>query len=164
MSEAGDKYFNRLIEISLQKRDVLAEFKKMTEAQQSGIEKDDIDSVEKLVQLKQVKIDDIKKLDEQFEVYFKRMKFELKIKNLEEVSEMHVTRELKKKLREITVNIMDLTNIITSLEKENSNLIKNMMSDLQGEIIKLNQGKKISNIYSSTIVTSQSAYFIDKKK
>jgi hypothetical protein len=164
MSEAGDKYFNRLIEVSTLKQNILVEIEELTQKQSDSIHDDDIDSLEKLVQQKQIKIDEMIKLDEQFEVYFMRMKFELKIKSLDEVTDNHVSVDLIKSLKELTSRILDLSKTIAEMERDNSAQLKNVMSVLQGEIVKLNQGRKINNIYSSSTVASKASYFIDKKK
>lgn len=162
MENQLEKYFERLTEISREKRKKLEDILSITKAQSEEIEKDGIESLQKLLDDKQKKIEEIDKNDEDFDVYYKRIKQKYKIGSLENLNVSNVKEA--KELQEVTGEIKKILEEICELEKQNSEKVKEALSSLSGEIRKINQGKKVSNVYSSDSAKNTASYFIDQKK
>ncbi len=161
MDTSSEKYISRLIEILKKKHVLLRAILSLTQAQSSEINEDSIEKLQKLIDDKQHVIDDINKLDEEFEVYFARLKISLKINSLEELDASGI--EGARHLKEVTAGILKLITEISEIEKANNDKSKELLGKLGGEIKKINQGMKVNSAYSSTPVNTAS-YFIDKKK
>jgi hypothetical protein len=161
MDTSPEKYMDRLIEISNKKQELLQNILALTKAQAGTINEDGIESLQKLIDEKQLVIDAINKLDEEFGVYFQRLKTTLKVTSLDQlnVSGIKGTKELK----EVTEKIVKLITEISEIEKQNSEKGKKLLNQLGGEIRKINQGKKTNSAYSPPPMSIPS-YFIDKKK
>lgn len=161
MDYSPEKYIGRLTELSSKKYKLLQEILALTRAQSQTITEEGVESLGRLIGDKQVKIDEINKLDEDFNVYFQRLKRELKVSSLEEMNVPGVagTKELQESIRQI----MSLIGEICTIEKENNDRAKELLNSLGTEIKKINQGKKVSSTYIPRPLNIPS-YFIDKKK
>ena len=163
-NDSAQKYLTKLIELTSQKLSVLAEVADLCIAQQKHIMDDRIDELEASVGQKQAYIDKIKLLDEQYEVYFKRMKFELKIKNMEELIHKNICSDLICDLKAYTAKVLDLTSSITEYERKNQMLIEQFMEEIKKDLNLINNSKKLGGAYTPTGSAGQSSYFIDSKK
>ena len=161
MNTSPEKYIERLIDILKKKHVLLRAILSLTQAQSSEIKEDSIGELQKLIDEKQHVIDDINILDEEFNVYFTRLKTTLKINSLDELNAAGI--ESAKHLKEITAGIINLVSEISEIEKTNNDKSKELLGKLGGEIKKINQGKKVNTTYASK-PGSTPAYFIDKKK
>lgn len=161
MDTTAEKYMEKLIDILKKKHVLLQSILSLTKAQSSQINEDAVEKLQKLIDEKQRVIDDINKLDDEFDVYFTRLKANVKINSLDELNAAGI--ESAKHLKEITAGIINLTMKISEVEKENDQKSKELLNKLGEEIKKVNQGKKISKTYASK-PTNNPAYFIDKKK
>lgn len=161
MNASPDKYIDRLVEILQKKQTLLQDLLALTEKQADSIHEEGIENLEGIIDRKQERIDAINKLDEEFHVYFQRMKSTLGIRSLEELDASRVPGA--RQLKVITEQIMALITRIGALEKQNSARAKELLDQLGGEIKKLNQGKRVNNVYTPGPMANPS-YFIDKKK
>ncbi len=161
MDNSPDKYVEKMIKVTNNKYKLLQEVLAMTEEQFRSINEEGLEALEKLVAQKQIKIDDINKLDDEFNVYFHRLKFELKIKSLDELqgSDIRGAGDLK----ESVGKVIGILGEIFEVEKKNNDKAKMLLSEIGSEIKKLNVGKKINSVYRPGPVQAFS-YFIDKKK
>jgi len=161
MNISADKYFDRMNEILEKKKALLRDMLSLTEAQTSAITADSLDALQGLVEKKQQKIDAINRLDEDFGVYFERLKTLLKIRKFEDIdlSAFPAARKLK----EITSEILELIGCISKIEKQNNEKSKKLLDTIGSKIKQLNQGKKINNAYNPA-PQSTSSFFLDKKK
>jgi acetylglutamate kinase len=157
----SEEYMKRMTEISSRKLVLLSEISDLTFRQSEVISEDSIAELEKLVAEKQIKIDAITKLDEDFDVYFQRMKSMLKVKSLEELKDSDI-KEVGE-LKEIIAKIVELIGRISTIEKQNNENAGKVLKSIGDEIKKFNQGKKINKAYIPAPSKSPS-YFIDKKK
>lgn len=157
-----EEYFTRLTEITLKKYYLLEEILCMTKAQSETIKEDGIDKLGALIAGKQEKIDRIDKLDDQFDVYFKRLKQELGINNLAEVDGKNLTGA--KGLQDITGKVLGLIKEIDVVEKSNNQKTVNLLNLFKSEIKALNQAKKVNNAYHPVAATETPSYFINKKR
>lgn len=157
-----EKHFEKLVEVSREKQIKLEELLFLTNAQSKAIEEEGIENIEKLLNDKQKKIEEINKNDEEFYVYYEKIKEMYSIKNIKnlEASNIKGVRELQ----EVIGNIKKTIQQISELEKENNEKVKKILKDLGEKIRKINQGKKASNVYSSDSETNSVSYFIDQKK
>lgn len=150
-----------MIELLDKKYQLLMEMLLLTEAQTSAINLPSLDILQKLVEEKQQKIDAIDKLDEEFRVYFERLKMTTKVKKLEnmDTSAFPGAKQLKDK----TGEILALVSRISEVEKQNSAKSNELLTQLGSQIKKINQGKKINNAYNPA-PTNTASFFLDKKK
>lgn len=156
-----EKYMQRLIDLLKKKHVLLRSILSLTQAQASQINEDSIEKLTGLIDEKQHVIDDINKLDDEFNVYFTRLKTTLKINSVEELNASGI--EGARHLKEITAGIINLINEISELEKTNSKSSQELLNKLGSEIRKINQSKKVNTVYTARPINT-SAYFIDKKK
>lgn len=161
MSISTEKYMERLVEILLNKQGLLQEILILTETQAQSIHEDGIDNLHKLIDEKQLKIEAIDKLDDEFNVYFQRLKTTLNISSLSQLDASIIPGA--KQLKEVTGEILKLITSIGDIEKQNNKKGDELLSHLGGEIKKINQGKKVNTGYTPG-KPNIASYFIDKKK
>lgn len=157
-----EEYIQRLTEISAKKYKLMEDMLSITKAQSETMNEDGIEELERLVALKQVKINEIDKLDEQFSVYFLRLKQELKVKSLEEINNAGIPGI--KELQRGTGNILLLIKEIKKVEAQNNINAKKLLDRFGGEVRKINQSKVVNRAYNEPPAVQAPSYFIDKKK
>ena len=123
---------------------------------------EDLEYIFKSLNDKQKKIEEINKKDEDFDACYKKIKQKYGIENLEDLNTLNMKEA--RKLQEVVDEIRKILREIYELEKKNGEKVKEILSNLSGEIKKINQGKKVSNVYGSDFESSASSYFIDQKK
>jgi len=154
-------YIERLQEISARKLKLIEEILNLTKAQSQLIAAEDLDRLESLVSEKQKLIDEISRLDGEFNEYFQGLKDELNIKNLDELKGISIPGV--DKLQNIIGRIMETIKEICEIEKQNESGIRGLMNAVGDEIRKINQAKKANAAYMPKPISAPS-YFIDKKK
>lgn len=161
MDTSVGKYFDRMTEILKKKELLLKDMLYLTESQTNAIQSEDLDLLKKYIDKKQQKIDAINKLDNEFEIYFERLKAASSVKKLEDldVSEFPGAKGLK----EATAGILAMAGRISETEKINSQKSTELKKKLGEQISKVKQTKKINNAYNPVSPTVPS-YYIDKKK
>lgn len=155
------EYISSLVELLEKKKSHMQCILDLTQKQSAVIDQDSLEELQKLIDEKQIHIDTINKIDEDFEVYFRRLKSTLNIKTLNELELPGVSGAAA--LKDETAAIIELIKKISKLEETNSIKAKGLLENLGDEIKKLNQGKKISSAYNPSPLSNPS-YFIDKKK
>lgn len=157
-----EDYVKRLIEISEKKHKLLQDLFVLTGEQAKNITEDGLEQLDKVIAAKQSIMGDIDKLDEEFNVYFLRLKQGLGIKSLSDlrVSAVNGMKELQDSVK----NVMELIKQISELDAKNNEDAKKLLQHLGDEIKKINQGKKVNVAYKATPVIQPTSYFIDKKK
>lgn len=161
MDTSPEKYIQRLNETVDKKLGLLQDILELTEEQASSISEDGLEGLQRLVDDKQEKIDAVDKLDEEFKVYFQRLKSVLKVDSLSELDASGIAgaKELKGKVAEI----LELIKEIADSEKGNNSAAKKLLDSLGSEVKKLNQGMQMNNAYTPGHMNTAS-YYIDKKK
>ncbi|RCX14786.1 FlgN protein [Anaerobacterium chartisolvens] len=157
-----EKYVDRLLELSSQKYKLLEEILLLTRQQAATIREDELKRLEDFIASKQEKIDSIDKIDEEFNVYFQRLKHQLKIKSLDQLKDHEIGGI--RDLQAIVGKVMSIIAEISKLEKANGAQAQKLLSSLGDEIKKINQGKKMNSAYNPNPVFQPPSYFIDKKK
>lgn len=161
MELSPEKYMQRLLEVSQKKYNLLKDMLDITRLQEETINEDSLEELDKNIGQKQEKIDQINKIDEEFDVYFQRLKKELKVTNLDELKDCSIKGA--KELKECIAKITGLIGQICELEKLNNNKAKDLLDSIGNKIKNINQGKKVSSAYTPGPVQIPS-YYIDKKK
>lgn len=161
MDTSLEKYIGRLAGILQKKKALLQDILKLTEAQTDVINEEGIHELQKLIDQKQLKIDDIGKLDEEFEVYFSRLKTSHKVDSLDELDMSGISGA--KELKALTSEVLHIITCISGIEKQNSDKSNALLGFLGGELKKINQSKKVNKAYTPVQIKTPS-YFIDKKK
>lgn len=157
-----EEYVNRLLEAANKKYSLLKDILFISQSQSQSMTEDGVEDLEKLVVEKQSRIDEINKVDEEFDVYFRRLKQVLGVKNLDELQKPDIKGI--KELQDSIGRIMALIHEISEIEKQNSQQAKKLLDSLGNEIKKINQGKKVTSVYNPGPMMQPPSYFIDKKK
>lgn len=166
MDTMPEKYIERLNEFLLKKKALLLDILTLTQAQTEAIAEDSLDSLNNLINSKQLKIDEINKLDEEFGTCCSRLKSILGISNLDQLDATKIeygVSEGAKQLKGLTAGILDVIRNISEVEKGNSQKSNKLLEQFGNEIKKINQGRKANNAYKPGSVSAPS-YFLDKKK
>ncbi|MDP4093164.1 MAG: flagellar protein FlgN [Bacillota bacterium] len=161
MDTSPEKYILRLTENSVKKYGLLQNFLSLTKDQAKSITEDGVDTLKKAILYKQKIIEEIDKLDDEFELYFKRLKQELGINSMDELKDPNL--QGAKELQQIIGSIIKIVNEINEIDKHNNEKAKNLLTSLGDEVKKISQGKKMYSAYRPNPVQIPS-YYIDKKK
>lgn len=158
----ADQYIQKLLELSEKKLNGLRQILKLTEEQSEVITEDQVDELQKIIDLKQQQMDSIDELDQAFEVYYSRVKTVLGVQSLEEIkmSELNGAAELK----QIITTIYDIIKQIQRLEGMNNTKVRDILDKLSGEIRQIKQGQAVNNGYNIGGKLPQQSYYFDKKK
>ena len=166
MDTIPEKYIRQLNELLQKKKVLLLDILTMTKAQTEAIAEDSLDNLNNLINSKQLKIDEIDKLDEDFGTCCSSLKSTLGISNLDQLDAAKLggaASEGAKQLKGLTAGILDVIRSISDIEKVNSQKSNKLLEQFGNEIKKINQGKKANNAYKPGYVSAPS-YFLDKKK
>ncbi|NMB96659.1 MAG: flagellar protein FlgN [Clostridiaceae bacterium] len=145
------KMLNDLLKV---KYSLLERMLDITKLQSEAIDREDLAALNKLIEEKQNKIDDIDRIDEKFNMGFSRSKKQLNTLDTLE------TRELKQN----TERILSIINDIIKFEKENNEKMHSSMDSYKVQMNNINVGKKAISIYNKPYTPSNSSIFIDRKK
>jgi len=160
------KYIESINELLLKKKALLLEILAFTQSQCETITEAGMDNLNHLIDGKQLKIDEINKLDDEFGAYCQKLKSALGIAHLDqldtEVLEAGAAKGAKL-LKAQTAEILDVVRSISEIEKENARKSKKLLEQFGNEIKRINQGKKANNAYK-TGYSNAPSYFLDKKK
>jgi hypothetical protein len=166
MDKTPEKYTERLNELLRKKKAMLLDILTLTLEQAEVINEDSLDSLNKLIEEKQLKIDAIIKIDEEFEIYFQRFKSIMGISHLDQldISKLNAAAiDGARQLKELTAGILDVIKSINVVEEANNLKSKKLLNEFGNQIKKINQSKKANNAYAPGPVSAPS-YFLDKKK
>lgn len=161
MGLTPEEYMHRLLEVTAKKRTLMQELLVLTQKQAEVLHEDGLDALQKLVDDKQVRIDAVNKLDEDFDVYFRRLKSELKVNSLEEAKCAGI--QGAKELQEAVAGVIQIVQQIGVLEKENNTKAQGLLNKFGDEVKRVNIAKKANSAYAPGPIQT-SSYFIDKKK
>ncbi len=156
-----EEYIGRLTEISNKKLVLLKDLLLLTQAQSGTINENQIPELQELVDKKKARIEQIDKLDEDFGVYFQRLKQTLQVKSLDELDGKKIPGV--KELQDVIGSIMKLLKGITIIDSGNSEKANDLFNSLSGEMKKISQTKKLGSAYTMP-ASAPPSYFIDKKK
>ena len=177
------EYLERLIENSTEKYIITTEILRITKAQNESMTEDEMDALEGFIDDKQILIDRMNKLDEDFEVYFKRIKSTMGIKSLEELTaavlqkylvngktpltNMEVVQSIEnaRKLKSTITDVIEMIKQIAALEEENKIKANALLESFAAEVRKANQGKHAKSAYTpGGGYVKPPSYFFDSKK
>jgi len=134
----------------------------LTKQQSEGLESEETDILNEIIEQKQNIMSRIDVLDKEFVGKYDLLKNEFLIDN---VDNMHVDdknnmRLLQNKIKEIQI----LTEKIQQIDNINVERLKRNMELVRSELKKVKFGKKVSKGYSNNKVTDKVSIFIDKKQ
>jgi methyl-accepting chemotaxis protein len=156
-----EEFVDRLIVAAEKKYSLLKGVLFISQAQTRHINEDSIEGLQKLIGEKQSKIDEINKIDEAFDVYFRRLKQMLGVTRLDEIKASEISGIGK--LQDAVGSIMTTINEISEIEKLNNKKAGEVLGSLANKVKLVNQGKQLNNAYMPGPVKAPS-YFFDKKK
>ena len=158
------EYIERLNELLEKKKALLADILGITRAQTEAVTEDGMDGLSDLIKNKQLKIDEINKLDEEFGIYYQRLKSTLEISRMDQIDAEKLDGAAQaRRLKALTAEILDVIRDIAVIERENSRKSKKLLEKFGNEIKKINQGKRANNAYKPGAFGVPS-YFVEKKK
>jgi len=141
------------------KLDLLNELIKFTKQQRKLIEEENIDKLERILESKQVRMDRINKIDNEFIKNYESIKENY---DIADIGELTVDRLYLKELKEKTKDVSDRLEEIYKLDKINDELINKSYNKLKGRVKTIKQGKNVRSGYERQISRSGGIY-IDKK-
>lgn len=155
-------HFDRMTELLTRKKELLAGMLELTREQTGAIDEKSLDRLQKLIEEKQKRIDEIDRLDEEFTACMDKLKIEAGVKDLGELeaSRYPGARELKR----LTAEVISLVEQISGIEKVNSAKSKELLEEIGAHIRRFSQAKKLSNAYNQQDVSGAPSLFLDKKK
>jgi hypothetical protein len=162
MATDSKNCIGKMTELLAGKKSLLAEMLELTREQTDAIEERSLDRLQKLIEEKQKKIDEIDRLDAEFTTHLEKLKTAAGVKNLGELdaSRFPGAGELKR----ATDGVISLVEEISSVEKVNAAKSMELFEELGAQVKKINQAKKLSNAYNKPDAAGAPSYFIDKKK
>jgi len=166
MNMTPGKYIELLNELLTKKKALLLDILALTQSQSETITEAGMDSLNHLINDKQLKIDRINELDDEFGACCQKLESALKISHLDQLDAAILEADaLKgaKQLKILTSEILDVVRNISEMEKENTKKSKKLLEQFGNEIKRINQGKKANNAYK-TGYSNAPSYFLDKKK
>ena len=159
--ENSKETIKNLLELLNKKEELYTGLLEITMAQKKDIEENDANNIEKLIEGKQVIIDEINVIDKIFVTTYENLKTGMNVKEIRKLDIIKYPElsDVKAKVG----NIMSLANEIMQLEKENKDKLTSLFEDVKRELKNLKQGKKSLKAYDSKPIMRDGIY-IDKKK
>jgi predicted RND superfamily exporter protein len=150
---------DELISIVKEKNILINEMYEITKIQKEQIKKEDMNSLDSILDKKDHIIKKIDKLDISFMTIFSQIKREEAIENIDELDKDRYPnlKELKEIVKEISSSLM----AISLLDEENNKNIKEKLETTKIELRRIKDGKKAYKGYNKTITGSM---LIDEKK
>lgn len=155
------EYISRLNEILVKKQGLLEEIFDFTRQQKEALSEDNMNEMEILLAKKQVRMDAVDKLDQQFMVYMQGLKRTAGVKSLDELPAGQIPGAAE--LKQNTARVLELLREIKTVDDENTAFAHKKMADIKGKMVKSNNFKKVSAAYFGAGHGMVNSYF-DKKK
>lgn len=151
-----------LLKLSEGKLFLINQLLTLTQQQSEGLESEEIDMLNEIIEQKQNIMGRIDVLDKEFVSKYDLLKGEFLINNVEsmQTDDKNSMRLLQDKIREIQV----LTEKIQQIDNANIERLKKNMELVKSELKKVKFGKKITQGYSKNKVTDVISIFVDKKQ
>lgn len=150
-----------LINLLQEKKSFLSEMLEVTKTESKAIAEADIDTLNMLLNDKNVIIQDIDKSDEAFNYEYNTLKEELNVSSLDLSEELPV--ELLAELKIETKAIFELMKEVSDMHEDNKQIAKEIKDNLAAEIRRINTSVNANNIYKGNSAY-QGSYYIDSKK
>lgn len=161
MMESIEKMMNDLVELLEEKKAVLEKIHELTLKQKEDIENNQGDNINGFIDKKQVEIDKINVIDEDFANTVKKLKLELDIESLEQVD---TDRFPQMKVMRVKIEeILNLGNDIMKLEEYNKDKIIEIINHIKKDLKAVNLGRKSVKAYEKPNIDVGGIY-IDRKK
>lgn len=158
--EAKD-YIQRLNELSTKKLALLDELLLFSRSQKEALEAENYDDMDALINEKQLRMDGIDKIDEQFLIYASRLKSVLSLSSFEELPRYNLPGSSD--LKELVIRIHERLGQLKELEDGNIAKVKSEMKESQEKINHSNSFKRVTGAYYP-VQNDIPAYYFDKKK
>lgn len=151
-----------LLKLSEGKLFLINQLLTLTQQQSEGLESEEMDILNEIIEQKQNIMGRIDVLDKEFVSKYDLLKGEFLINNVEsmQTDDKNSMRLLQDKIREIQV----LTEKIQQIDNANIERLKKNMELVKSELKKVKFGKKIAQGYSNNKVTDGISIFVDKKQ
>lgn len=150
---------NRMIDLSMRKKQYLMELLDLTQKQGTIIEEEKLDELDKILKEKDKVMEKVDELDSQFLSIFNQIKDEEKIDDFEKlpVEKYENVKELKAVIGEIN----NILNSLSILDKNNIAKMKAKVEETQAQLKNIRMAKKANKGYGLGDIGS---VFLDEKK
>lgn len=150
---------NKMVQISLAKKDLLIQILKLTNIQKELIAIDDIDRLDSILGEKEILMGKIDESDSEFLSLYNSIKEQEKIESMDDIdSKKYLNiRYLQDIIREINTILVDITDI----DQVNTSNMKNNLDMIKSELKQIKEVKKAYKGYNYEVVESM---LIDEKK
>lgn len=159
----GKADLTKLIEYGEVKLEKLKEIRSLTEQQKDAIDREDFETLNRLIAEKQKVIDFIDRCDSAFQEEMERLKEEMGISSLSMLKDIQGTGGETGKLVGVVGEIVNSIRDIQALEKQNHLKLLKGMGQVKEKLRKVRQGKKGLAGYNPGRGTEFGS-FIDKRK
>ncbi|MGJ0847476.1 flagellar export chaperone FlgN [Tissierella praeacuta] len=149
----------KMIDMSLEKKEILVEILRLTKAQGENIENDDMDNLGKLLAEKEKLMEKVDILDKDFLYLYNIIKSEENIESLEKINIEKYANI--KSLKEIVIEINTILNQISSIDRNNTIKMKSNVDKIKSDLKQVKEAKRAYKGYNYEAVGSM---LIDEKK
>lgn len=151
---------DRMVQLLELKNSHLRDILMITREQAPAIAEEDMTELERLISLKQSKIEEIDRIDEEFVQCFELLKKQMGVKSMDQLPGTGI-RGLER-LKQLTSEVMKTLEAISGLEKKNTADTNAILKSVGARVKKINDGKRTQSAYKP--MYDSNPYFIDKKK
>ena len=150
---------DKLISLSKEKKQLIDEMHNCTKVQKKEIDKENMDSLNYILDEKDKLIQKINKIDIEFLTIFSQIKKAEGIENIDEldINEYPNLKELKEIIKDISSTLV----AISLLDEENNKNMKKRIEKTKMELKKVKEGKRAYKAYNKPI---EGSILIDEKK
>ncbi|NLW23549.1 MAG: flagellar protein FlgN [Tissierellia bacterium] len=150
---------DQLISLTKEKIKLLERFQSLTKEQKLEIEKEDVDSIDLILDKKDAIMKEIDKLDVRFMDIFSQIKKDESVENIYDLDREKYPNlvELKKAVKDVSSLLM----AISLLDEENTKMMKKKLADTKMELKRVKEGMKAYKGYN---VPFDGSILIDEKK
>ena len=160
----AEEYVIKLTQLSVNKLDLLKEILFITKSQSAVISEDSIEALQKNIDAKQLTINQIDIINEDFNSYVGRLKAILGIQSFNQVKSTDIKG--LEELHQVMEMINNTVDEIQNFDKQNNKNANEVLNKLGSEIRKIAQGKIASNAYKGSqynTIAATTSYFDTKK-
>lgn len=162
MVKNPDKHVQSMQNLCEKKYTLLKDILELTKKQTQLVSKQDFEELNKIIDIKQERIDEINRLDEDFSHELQELKAAFGVERLDDLDKaraegMKGLKELKSTIKDI----MDLTGQIGAIEGENNKMVSAAFKEMSEKLKKINTAREVRKAYSKQ--QDMDPVYFDKK-
>lgn len=162
MVKNPDKHVQSMQDLCKKKYTLLKDILELTQKQTQLVSKQDFEELNKIIDIKQERIDEINRLDENFSRELQELKAVFGVERLDDVGKARA--EGVKGLRELQSaikDIVDLTGQIGVIEGENNKMVSATFKEMSKKLKEINTAREVRKAYGKR--QDMDPVYFDKK-